>query len=129
MANTDEELIINDLAIAATKPAMLPVLGIPYKDSLFFAMAALECFIMGQAQLLLLLLPIFLFSITLYKRDYNAGRVFIGWVAETGRMRLAAIFGWILLIRPQDRAAASYAFNFQAIRPRPHDSFRGMISG
>lgn len=129
MANTDEELVVNELAIAATKPALAPVIGIPWKDFLFFAMAAMECIIMGMAQLLLLLLPIFLFSITLYKRDYNAGRVFIGWVAETGRMRLAAIFGWLLLIRPKDREAARYAFNFQSIRPRPHDSFRGMIGG
>lgn len=125
----DEELISHELAIAGTRPAMVPYIGMPWTDFVIFCMAAVQCVVMQNSQFLLVVLPLWGLSLGLYKRDYNAGRCFVCWFSETGRQRLAAIMGWLFLLRPADRAAAYYAFNAQSIAPRAHPAFRGILTG
>jgi len=84
--------------------------------------------IVDMVAALIPLVIVFLASLRLYKKDYNAGRCFVCWISETGRMTAAAVIGWLVLLRPRDRDAATYAYNAQAMSPKPHQSFRG-ISG
>jgi type IV secretory pathway VirB3-like protein len=124
----DEELTVHDLAIARTRPPMMPGLGMPWVDAIVFLVAGVDCIVLSHTQFLIPLGAVFIFSLGLYKRDYNAGRCFVCWLSETGRLRIASIFGWLVLLRPQGREAAEYAYNAQAISPSPHRTFRG-ISG
>ena len=114
----DEELEVHELAIARTRPAMMPYLGMPWADSIVFGVVALECITLHYMQFLIPLGALFMCSLGLYKRDYNVGRCFVCWINETGRLRITAIFGWLFLLRPHDREAAEYAYNAQSISPR-----------
>lgn len=122
----DEELTVHELAIARTRPAMMPYVGMPWIDSVIFIMGGVECIVLQRVQFLVPLVIVFLASLRLYKKDYNAGRCFVCWISETGRMTAAAVIGWLVLLRPRDRDAATYAYNAQAMSPKPHQSFRGI---
>lgn len=117
----DEELIVHELALGGTRPALMPYVGIPWADFVIFLIIGLECIVAHKAQLLVFLVPAFLFSLSLYYRDYNAGRCFVAWLTFTGRQKLASLIGWLLGAR-----FARYSFEISFISTRSHQTFRGI---
>jgi type IV secretory pathway VirB3-like protein len=88
----ETELAEHDLALGGTRPALMPYLNMPWIDFVIFFMAAVECLV-SRWELLLLLAAPFLWSLVLYKKDYNAGRCFLAWLTTSGRHLGAAAFG------------------------------------
>jgi type IV secretory pathway VirB3-like protein len=86
------ELAEHELALGGTRPALMPYVGIPWPDFVVFLMAAVEALMFRMA----LLVPIgvvFLFSLRLYRKDYNAGRCFVCWLQTSGRHMAGNVFG------------------------------------
>lgn len=92
MTDEDEDLAEHILAIGGTRPAMFPYIGVPWIDFVAWFIIACECLAI-RWQLLILVAPMFLYSIRLYRRDYNAGRRFVCWMITSGRHFAANVFG------------------------------------
>ena len=88
----DQELAEHSLALGATRPAVMPYLGMPWPDFVVFFIAGVEC-LMWRWQLLILLAVPFLGSLILYRRDYNAGRCFVAWLGTSGRHMASHVYG------------------------------------
>lgn len=70
------ELTSGHIAVAGTRPPLVPGLGIPWLDTTcFFVAVSGSLFI--KPQLLIAIIPFFLWMLRLYSRDYNAGRVLL----------------------------------------------------
>ena len=95
----DDELAEHELAIGATRPALMPYAGIPWPDFVVFLMAGVEA-LMFRWVLLIPIGVVFLFSLRLYRRDYNAGRCFVCWLNTSGRHMAGNVFGGTF-IRPR----------------------------
>lgn len=117
----DEELHIHELALGGTRPALMPYVGIPWADFVIFLIIGMECIVAHKVQLLVFLVPAFVFSLSLYYRDYNAGRCFVCWLVFTGRQKFASLLAWVVGIR-----FARHSFEVSFISPRPHNTFRGI---
>ena len=118
----DEELTIHELALGGTRPALMPYVGIPWADFIIFLIIGMECVVAHKAQLLVFLVPAFLLSLSLYYRDYNAGRCFVCWLTFAGRQKLASLVGWLV-----GMSFARYSFEVSFISPCCHKTFRGII--
>jgi type IV secretory pathway VirB3-like protein len=94
-----DELAEHELAIGATRPALMPYVGIPWPDFVVFLMAGVEA-LMFRWVLLIPIGLVLLFSLRLYRRDYNAGRCFICWLNTSGRHMAGNVFGGTF-IRPR----------------------------
>jgi hypothetical protein len=70
----------------------MPYLGIPWPDFVVFLMAAIEA-LMFRIALLVPIGLVFLFSLRLYRKDYNAGRCFVCWLQISGRHMAGNVFG------------------------------------
>lgn len=79
-----EDLAEHDLALGATRPAIFPYLGMPWRDFVIFLTIGMECIAVRWQFLIPLAIPFF-GSIYLYHKDYNAGRCFICWCRTSGR--------------------------------------------
>ena len=98
----DVELAEHELAIGATRPALMPYVGIPWPDFVVFLMAAVEA-LMFRAVLLIPIGLVFLFSLRLYRKDYNAGRCFVCWLQTSGRHMAGHVFGGTFISPGADR--------------------------
>lgn len=103
----DEDLAEHELAVGGTRPALMPYVGVPWFDFVVFVMAGVEA-IMFRMQLLVPIGIVFLVSLRLYRKDYNAGRCFICWLTTSMRHMAGHVFGGTF------------------ISPRPGDCFRGI---
>jgi type IV secretory pathway VirB3-like protein len=88
----DQDLAEHALALGATRPALMPYLGLPWPDFVVFFIVAVEC-LMWRWQLLILLAVPFLGSLILYRKDYNAGRCFVCWLNTSGRHMASNVYG------------------------------------
>ncbi len=104
----DEELASHELAVGGTRPALMPYLGIPWRDFCIFFMAGMEALIY-RWQFLIPISLILAYSITLYRKDYNAGRCFVCWLG-TGAKHMGA-----------------HHLGGTFISPRPGRGFRGVV--
>lgn len=82
----------HDLALGATRPALMPYVNMPWTDFVIFLMAAVESLV-TRWQFLIPVGALFLGSLVLYRRDYNAGRCFVAWLLTSGRHLSAHTFG------------------------------------
>lgn len=98
------------LAIGATRPPLMPYLNVPWRDFIIFLMVGFECLLFRWQLLLFVVIP-FVGSLVLYRKDYNAGRVFLCWLQTSGRHLGAAVFGGTFL------------------SPAPHAATRGLFRG
>jgi hypothetical protein len=106
----DEELEEHTLAIGGTRPALMPYLGVPWPDFIVFFIAGVEA-AMSRVELLVPIGLALLFSLRLYRRDYNAGRCFVCWLTTSGRHLASDVFGGTF------------------ISPAPGRCFRGIYHG
>jgi type IV secretory pathway VirB3-like protein len=88
----EEELREHDLALGGTRPALMPYLNMPWMDFVVFLAAGVECLV-SRWQLIVLVAVPFFYSLILYRKDYNAGRVFVCWLTTSGRHLGAASLG------------------------------------
>ena len=63
---------------------MVPYLNMPWVDFVIFLMAGVEA-IASRWQLLFPIGAVFVGSLWLYHKDYNAGRCFVCWLITSGR--------------------------------------------
>lgn len=103
----DDDLAEHELAIGGTRPAVFPYLNMPWPDFVVFFIAGVECLCFRWQLLIVLAVPFF-GSIVLYRRDYNAGRVFVCWLTTSVRHMASNVFGGSFL------------------SPSPGSTFRGM---
>lgn len=92
----EQELAEYELALGGTRPALMPYLNMPWMDFVVFLMAGVECAVSRWELLILLAFPFF-GSLALYRKDYNAGRCFLCWLATSGRHLSASTFGGTFL--------------------------------
>lgn len=86
------DLEAHDLALGGTRPALMPYLGMPWPDFVVFFIAGAEA-AMSRWQFLIPIVAVFLGSLVLYRRDYNAGRCFLCWCQTSGRHLAASTLG------------------------------------
>src|SRR5690349_7764480 len=87
-----EDIAEHTLALGGTRPAMFPLLGIPWRDTVVFGLAAIHC-AMWRWQLLIPLALVFAGSLHLYRKDYNAGRRFLCWLQVSALNLATNVFG------------------------------------
>jgi type IV secretory pathway VirB3-like protein len=92
----EPELTEYTLALGGTRPALMPYLNMPWIDFVVFLMAGIECLLFRWQLLVLVVIP-FLCSLTLYRKDYNAGRCFLCWLSTSGRHLAASTLGGTFL--------------------------------
>lgn len=97
MTDRDEEVELDTgiIAVGGTRPAMVPGLGLPLKDTAYFILA------FGWTMLFktVLMIPVGLFflgMLKLYARDYNAGRVMVCFLRTNTRHLSPALGGTYL---------------------------------
>jgi hypothetical protein len=86
----------------------MPYVGMPWVDFVVFFMAAMESLVF-RWQFLIPLTIVFVFSLTMYRRDYNAGRCFVCWMKTSGKH------------------LATHQLGGTFISPAPGRGFRGII--
>jgi type IV secretory pathway VirB3-like protein len=84
----EPDLLEYKLALGGTRPAVLPFLNMPWVDFVVFLIAGIEC-LMTRVELLVFVIVPFFLSILMYRKDYNAGRLFVCW-ARTSLFHLGA---------------------------------------
>lgn len=92
MTQMSEELETHELALGGTRPALMPYLGMPWVDFCVFFVIGLEAAV-SRWQFLIPLGLAFLFSLRLYRRDYNAGRCLLCWWQTSVRHMAVPAFG------------------------------------
>ena len=95
-----ETLEEHALALGGTRPALMPHVGMPWPDFVVFLMAAVEAMTLHRWVLLVPIALVFLFSLRLYRKDYNAGRCFVCWLNTSGRHMAGNVFGGTF-VRPR----------------------------
>jgi len=91
------------LALGGTRPALMPYVGMPWPDFVVFLMAAVEAMTLHRWVLLIPIALVLLFSLRLYRKDYNAGRCFVCWLNTSGRHMAGNVFGGTFLRPRPDR--------------------------
>lgn len=90
--NLDEDLGEHDLALGNTRPAIVPLVNMPLVDVVVFAFAGLQAYML-RPQFVLLVAVAFSAAVSLYRKDYNAGRCFICWSLTSMRHLAGRTFG------------------------------------
>lgn len=88
----DEDPEEHDLALGNTRPAMVPLVNMPLSDVVIFAFVALQAYML-RPQFVLVIAAAFAGSVSLYRKDYNAGRCFLCWVNTSMRHLAGSTYG------------------------------------
>ncbi len=75
-------LASHQIAVGNTRPAIVPMVNVPLPDCCVWGMLAMEaaCF---RWQFVIPIALGFLGAVALYRKDYNAGRVFVCYLSTT----------------------------------------------
>jgi type IV secretion system protein VirB3 len=74
------------LFVAATRPALMPILGLPHSLAIIFVCAGAEIVITTQSFLdELFLVPLWLIAFFYVRNDYNAVRILMIWLQSSAR--------------------------------------------
>lgn len=80
----EEDVGSHDLNRQGTKPVIVPMLGLPFRDTVLYVVAAYQCWIF-RWQLLIPLLVFVIFMMSLCRKDHYAGRRLLCWLWTSAR--------------------------------------------
>lgn len=90
--NLDEDTGEHSLALGNTRPALVPLVNMPLFDVVVFAFVGLQAYML-RPQFVLVVVGAFSAAISLYRKDYNAGRCFVCWALTSMRHLAGRTYG------------------------------------